>query len=254
MDQLLRDLQVGIRSLLKQPGTTALAAIALALGIGLTTTMFCIVDGVFMRGLPFEDAGRLLVVGEQDARQADPRPRDVPLNDYLEWRAAQRSFEGIAAFAEEGADIAADGTTPQHYQGAHITANAFALLRIAPSMGRTFTDADAADGAPAVALISDKAWRRQFDGDPKIVGRTVRIDRVAATVIGVMPAGFGFPHDEDVWLPLAERPAPTRKGAKSVFVFGRLRDGVGAEAAAAEFRTLTAPIAAREALSNVTVT
>src|SRR5262245_50617238 len=118
MDHFARDLRIGIRSLLSQPGTTALAAVALALGIGLTTTMFCIVDGVFLRGLPFERADRLLYVGEQDARQADRRPRKIPINDYLEWRAAQRSFEDLAAFSGIDADVGADEVTPRHYQGA----------------------------------------------------------------------------------------------------------------------------------------
>src|SRR5690349_10513634 len=99
MELLFRDIRLGLRSLLRLPGTSALAATALALGIGLTTTMFCIVDGVFLRGLPFERAERLLYVGELDARRAGGRPDDMPINDYVEWRAAQRSFEDLAAFS-----------------------------------------------------------------------------------------------------------------------------------------------------------
>src|SRR5215510_6159476 len=148
MEQLVRDTRIGLRALLKRPGTSALAAVALALGIGLTTTMFCIVDGVFLRGLPFERADRLLYVGEQDARRADRRPRAIPINDYLEWRTAQRSFEDLAAFSGIDADVGADEVTPRHYQGARMTANAFALLRTTPAMGRALTDADALDGAP----------------------------------------------------------------------------------------------------------
>jgi len=252
MEQFSRDVRIAIRSLLKQPGTTALAAVALALGIGLTTAMFCIVDGVFLRGLPFEGAGRLLYVGEQNAKLADRRPRDIPMNDYLEWRAAQRSFEGLAAFSEEGADVAGEGITPQHYQAARVSAGLFALLRVAPVLGRALTDADAADGAPPVAVISDTAWRRQFDADPAIVGRVVRVDRVQTTIVGVMPAGFGFPHDEDVWRPLAERQTPARTERGSVNVMGRLRAGVDAKAADAEVAALTARIAEREAVSNLT--
>src|SRR5215471_1878698 len=121
MDQLFRDVRIGLRSLVRQPGTSALAATALALGIGLTTTMFCIVDGVFLRGLPFERADRLLYVGEVDARRGNGRPDAMPINDYVEWRAAQRSFEDLAAFADRGADVSADGVTPKHYQAARIT-------------------------------------------------------------------------------------------------------------------------------------
>src|SRR5262245_4395155 len=116
MEQVSRDVRLALRSLARQPGTSALAAIALALGIGLTTTMFCIVDGVFLRGRPFDRADRLLYVGEQDARQSRRPPDDIPINDYLEWRAAQHSFEGLAAFAESSADVGGDGVTPQHYQ------------------------------------------------------------------------------------------------------------------------------------------
>src|SRR3954468_20404366 len=141
MDRIRRDVHVAARGLLKHPGTTALAAVALALGIGLTTTMFCIVDGVFLRGLPFEQADRLLYVGEQDARRSERRPADVPINDYLEWRAAQRSCGGLSAFESNGADVPADGVTPQRYQASRIGASGFAVLRAAPAMGRLLTEA-----------------------------------------------------------------------------------------------------------------
>jgi len=251
MDHFARDLQVGIRSLLTQPGTTALAAVALALGIGLTTTMFCIVDGVFLRGLPFERADRLLYVGELSDRRSNGLPGDIPINDYVEWRAAQRSFEDLAAFSDDGADVSADGVTPRHYQAARITANTFALLRVAPSMGRALTDADALDGAPPAVMISDGVWRRQFEADPAIVGRLIRVDRVPMAVVGVMPARFGFPHDSDLWLPLTARAAPVRRAARRVQVFGRLRDGVDAAAATTEFRALTEPIGSRESIPNL---
>ena len=252
MEQLARDVRVALRSLLARPATSMLAAAALALGIGLTTAMFCIVDGVFLRGLPFERADRLLYVGQQDSRLADRRPRDVPMNDYLEWRAGQRAFEDLAAFIETGADVAGEGITPRQYEAARIEPSLLGLLRIAPAIGRAFTLADAAEGAPPVALISDTAWRRQFDANPDVVGRTIRVDRAPVTVVGVMPPGFGFPHDAHVWLPLPTRAMPTRAGNQPVHVLGRLRDGVGAGEANAEFRALTAALAARESLPNLT--
>src|SRR4051794_29974753 len=129
MEQIFRDLTAGIRSLRSRPGTSLLAAVALALGIGLTSTMFSIVDGVFLRGLPFERADRLLYIGVQDPRLSERRPREMLVNDWLEFRAAQRSFEDLAAFSELGVDVAADGVTPRHYQASRMTANTFAVLR-----------------------------------------------------------------------------------------------------------------------------
>jgi putative ABC transport system permease protein len=252
MEQIRRDVTAGIRSLRSRPGTSILAAVALALGIGLTSTMFSIVDGVFLRGLPFERAGQLLYVGEQDPRLPELRPRELPVNDYLELRAAQRSFEDLAAFTELGADVAADGVTPHHYQASRMTARAFTLLRVAPVMGRVLTDADAVDDGAPVVMISETAWRGQFEGDPNIVGRTIRVNRIPMTVIGVMRRGFGFPHDEDIWLPLPLRAAPARKDARSVQAFGRLRDGVDVEAGNVELRALAARLSAREAIPNLT--
>ena len=251
MDRLAGDIRIALRSLVRLPGTTVLAAVALALGIGLTTTMFCIVDGVFLRGLPFERADRLLYVGELDLRRPNPRPDQVPINDYLEWRTTQQSFEALTAFSEYGVDVAADGVAAKRYDALRITPNMFAVLRVAPAMGRGLTDADAADGALPVVVISDAVWRRQFNGDPAIVGRVVRVSRAAATVVGVMPPGFGFPHSEHVWTPLDTRRTSVRASGASVHVFGRLRAGVGAGAAAAEIRALTERMAARDAVANL---
>lgn len=254
MEQLHRDVTAAIRSLRSRPGTSILATVALALGIGLTSTMFSIVDGVFLHGLPFERADRILYVGEQDPRLAERRPREVPVNDYLEIRAAPRSFEELAAFSELGADVAAEGTTPRHYQASRITPNAFTALRVRPAIGRVLADADAADGAAPVAVISNAAWRGQFDRDSGIIGRTIRVNGAPTTVIGVMPAGFGFPHDEDIWLTLPLRTAPTRTAARSVQLFGRLRDGVDTETANTELAALVTRLAARDGIANLTGT
>src|SRR6185436_12389403 len=136
MEQLSREIRLALRGLGARPGTSLLAIASLALGIGLTTAMFCIVDGIFLRGLPFERADRLLYVGEQDTRHATRRPRDTPVNDYLEWRAAQRSFEDLAAFTQNGVDVGADGVSPAQYAAARIEPAAFGLLRVAPVLGR----------------------------------------------------------------------------------------------------------------------
>src|SRR5690242_11579789 len=155
---------LAVRSLLKRPGTSALAAVALALGIGLTTTMFSIVYGIALRGLPFERADRLLGIGNYDRGQAGPpRPRGLVAADFFDVAAAQQSFEELAASStrNENADlIGADGV-PLRYTSAQLTPNALHVLRVQPVAGRGFTDADAQPGAPLVVLIGESVWTAQ---------------------------------------------------------------------------------------------
>jgi predicted permease len=242
MDHFRQDLRFGARMLLKQRGTAALAIVALALGIGLTTTMFSIVDGVFLRGLPFDHAEALIYVGEKDARKPGNRPNEIPPDDFIDWRRQQTTCEDLAAFRDFNPDVAADAVAPTHYQASRISASTFNLLRVQPAMGRAFAASDEADDAPRVAILSDSAWRVQFAADPSIVGRLVRVDGVPMEVVRVMPPKFGFPHDSELWVPLTIRPgAPPRTG-DTVHVFGRLKPGATMAAATAEFSGMAARI------------
>ena len=234
------------RILLKRPGTSALAVVALALGIGLTTTMFSIVNGVILRGLPFERPDRIVVVGAYDRKQAGPpRPGGLPAADYLELRAAQRSFEDLAASASfdvRGDLIGPDGV-PMRYPSARLTPNALRVLGAAPLRGRAFAEADARPGAEKVVLIGETVWDSQFQRDPDVVGRTIRVNGDPTTIVGVMPASFGFPEHERVWFPLTID-AGESGSTHALDTFGRLRDGVSLTEANVELAALAAALRA----------
>jgi hypothetical protein len=170
MRGLVRDLRLGIRMLLKRPGTTGLAVTALALGIGLTTTMFSIVDAAFLRGLPFDHGERIVALS-----RVRPGPNgsdlNVPPDDFLDWKSVQHSFEGLAGTTTFPANISSTGRVAERYRGARMTANTLRLLRVRPAMGRDFTDNDGRADAPPVALISDALWTSRFDRTPDVLGQ-----------------------------------------------------------------------------------
>ncbi len=236
------DLRHGARALLRQPGLTAIAVLALTLGIGLTTTMFSIIEGAFLRGLPFPDADRIAAVAMLDTTQPDnDNGRDVFQQDFAEWRDAQQSFEVFSAFYNGTINVSGSEGRPERYDGAFVTANAFDVPRVKPLLGRTFVKGDDAPGAPRVTILSYEVWQNRFKGDPDIIGRTLRVNAQPTTVVGVMPAGFKFPMNEQIWVPLQLDVLRTKRGeGVGVTPFGRLKPGVSFEAAQAEFASLAA--------------
>jgi predicted permease len=230
--------------LVKRPGTSALAVLALALGIGLTTTMFSIVYAAFLRGLPFERPKEIVYVGAVNTQ--DPqRPGAMTVHDFADLGAAQRSFETFAAFASARADIAEGDQPPTRYEGQALTPNALRVMRTAPVLGRGFTDADAEPGAPKVLILGYTAWTNQFQQAPDIVGRRVKLNGEPATIVGVMAEGFGFPQTGEVWTPLTINPPASRAEGPRVNGFGRLARGVSVKAATTELRSIGARLAAQ---------
>src|SRR5262245_1339188 len=186
MREWLQDLRYGARMIVKRPGTSAIAITALALGIGLTTTMFSIVEGVLLRGLPFERADRIILL--QRARIQQPnRDDNVPIHDFMDWREQQKSFESLAGYYNQSVTLADDSGFPDRLRGARLTPNTLSVLRVAPIVGRDFSEADGAPGAPAVALIGYRVWQSRFKGDPNVAGTSVRLNGVQTTIVGVLP-------------------------------------------------------------------
>jgi predicted permease len=233
---ILTSLRHGIRSLLKQPGLAVLAVLALTFGIGLTTVMFSIIQGAFLRGLPFEDGGRVYSVGQADVREPDDQGRSTDRHDFAEWRDAQQSFEVFAGFYGGTVNISDGDGRPERFDGAFMTANAFDVVRARPAMGRVFQPGDDAPGAERVVVLGDPIWRNRYQADPAIVGRQIRVNGQPATVIGVMPEGFRYPTFVDVWVPLELDLLRSERGeATRVIAFGRLRPDVSPDQAQAEF-------------------
>jgi putative ABC transport system permease protein len=225
------------RDLRRAPGLLIFATAALALGIAAPTTMFSIAHGV-LRELPVPDGERLVHIAA-----VDPRVHAGWLNlrahDLLAIRAQQQTMTGAAAFGFGHYDVAAPGDRPERRPGAVVTADAFRVLRVAPAIGRDFTDADALPGAAPVAIISDALWQTRLAAAPDVLDSTLRIDGTETVVIGVMPTGFAFPNIEQLWLPLRLDVAalPARAGWQYI-TFGRLRPGVSLEGAKAELAAI----------------
>lgn len=244
-----KEIRYSLRALRRRPGQTATAALALALGIGLTTIMFSIVNGALLKGLPFEDSHELLHL-ERSNLSEGIESMEVTLHDYLDWRERQTTFEDIAAFYEGTVNVS--GTErAERFDGAFITASAFPLLGVEPVVGRTFTPEETSAGGEALLLLGHHVWRDRYGGDPSVVGRTVRVNAEPATVVGVMPEGFRFPLNADVWVPLRLDPAELERGEGTTLeVFGRLGDGVSPDQAAAEMSTIAGHLAERHPETN----
>lgn len=240
---LLADARYGLRTLARTPLLSFFAILTIALGVGLTSQTFSFVYGSVLRGVQVPGAGRLVVLSEAiPARNIEQD--QLPIQDYLDFRDQLSSFEFLAASTQGTVNLAGDEGPPERYAGGFMSSNAFTGLGVAPLMGRTFRVGEDLPGAPPVLLLGYDVWKNRFAGDPNIVGRSVRTNGEAATVIGVMPQGFRFPFHEDLWVThrIDKDAAPRRSGAY-VDVFGRLKDGVSLGAANAEVASVAARIA-----------
>jgi len=249
MASFWRNLRYGARMLAKAPGHTLAAAVALSLGIGLTTAMFSIVYGVMWRGLPYPHSERLMQVQVQ-APARDLFDQPVDLHDYLDWCRRQRSFEGLAGFNRATVTVSGDNR-PERLAGSALTANALGLLGVKPLLGRGFRPGEDRPGAAPVALLGYRLWRDHFGGDRNVVGKAVRVNGRQATVIGVMPPAFRFPVSEQLWMPLPLDPGKAERGKGEAFgVFGRLRPGVTPDRAGAEMAAIAGALAAEHPRTN----
>ena len=240
----LRELRYVFRMLAKNPASSAVAIVAMGLGIGLTAAMFSILDGILLHGLPFEESERLMHL-ERNNLSRDVRSMEVTEHDFEDWRAEVRSFEGLAGFTSGTFNLSDEGL-PDRYNGSWISANFLQLLRVEPLLGRGFAPEDEAPGAEPVLLIGHHVWQKRYGGDPGVVGRTVRVNSEPATLIGVLPEGFRFPVAEDAWMPLVPETAEHERGdeeGRTLEVFGRLADGVTVDGAAAELQTIAGRLA-----------
>src|SRR5215211_6495360 len=183
MEILWQDFRYGVRMLLRQPGFTALAALALALGIGANSAIFSVVNAVLLRPLPFEDPD--LLVWVWDTQPAiETAPTSVP--DFLDWREQSQSFEYMAAF-QAGRMFFDRGDEPEDVDVGLVTPDMFPLLKVSPVLGRTFTEEETQPGRFRVAVLSARLWQRRFNSDPDILGQTIQLSGFPYTVIGVLP-------------------------------------------------------------------
>jgi predicted permease len=254
MTNLLGDFRFGIRLLKKNPGHTAAAVVALALGIGLTASMFSIVNGVILTGLPFAHSDRLVYMATTNVTKSREQ---VPLTlaDFLEWQKRQTSFSGIAAFDATTINLSGNEKA-ERFDGGYMSANSFDLLGVRPILGRTLLPGEDQPQAAPVAVLGYGLWKSRYGGDPKILGKVIRINGAPTTIVGVMPEGFAFPVNQVVWVPLRLDPKRIVRGtdAEGVAAFGRLKDNVTLAQAQAEMAAIAKSLAREFPLTNQGVT
>ena len=222
MHSLIQDLRYAGRMLRCSPGFCVIAGLALAIGIGANTAVFMIVNAVLLRPLPYPHPERLLLLSEDPHKSQAAFPLRLPDRDFVEFRRYDRFFDGVAAFVACGTDMVGAGE-PVHLAAASVTADFMRELGFPPIMGRTMVAADETAGV-RTAVIGESLWRERFAAGPQIVGRKIRLDGVDHTIIGVMPPGFAFPSDAQLWTPMEVRPDPRIGFAR--LVVGRLKNGV----------------------------
>jgi predicted permease len=231
---LWEDVRFAGRLLLKDKWFTLVAAVALALGIGVNATVFTFVNAVLIRGLPIPESDRVMAVGGFD--RVRNRQTGVSYLDFRDYRDSARTFEMLGAFNGLIANVSDEGQPPERFQGSYMSAINFQIMGQQPVLGRSFTPDDDRVGAPAVAVIGHGIWVNRYGSNASVIGRTIRINDVPTTVIGVMPDNFKFPFNTDLWMPLGSIQGleQQRRNSRALQVFGRLAPGVSREQAQSE--------------------
>ncbi len=239
METLWQDFRFGLRQLLNKPGFALIATLSLALGIGVNTAIFSLVDAVLLRPLPFGDPDRLVMVWEDATKIGFPRNTPAPAN-YADWKAQNQVFEDMAALSWRSYNLTDEGE-PEKVEAQTVTANFFPLLGVKPELGRVFTQEEDRPGGSNVALISYGLWQRRFGGDPALIGKEILLDSQKHTVIGVMPPGFQFLGKEtSLWVPAAfSREELANRGRHYLTVVARMKPGVTLQQARADVAAIT---------------
>ncbi len=250
MRTLVQDIRYGSRMLLRKPGLTIVAVMTLTLGIGAGTVIFSVVDHVLLRPLPFPDSDRIFTIWNTYP-QTPWGEEEVSPPDFCDWREQNNFFNQLAAY-ERFSYVWTDSSDPVRLRAARVSGDFFSAMGINPILGRPILPADDHEGAHHVVVLSHELWRNQFGSDPSIVGHALTLNGVGFTVLGVMPAEFGFPGDVDLWSPLAYEPPfePALRRSTWLKTVARLKPGVTPDEAQADMSTIASRLEREHPESN----
>jgi putative ABC transport system permease protein len=241
------DWKLGARMLLKHPGLTLIGGLSLAAAIAIGSVGFEVASELLYKRLPFAEGERVVSIETRDAAASQVEPR--VLHDFAIWRESLETITELGAARLVERNVLTGEGRVEPLRVAEITASAFPLTRVPPLLGRPLQSSDALSGADPVVVLGYDVWQTQFLGDPAIIGRVVSVGRTGRTVVGVMPRRFGFPRNQQLWVPLPVQDAPPREGPP-VQVFGRLADGATWQAAAAELEVVSARLAVENPVTH----
>jgi len=259
MDALWKNLIYSARMLWKKPSLTAVAIIAIALGIGANTAIFSVVNTVLLQPLPYDQPEQLVILSTEQRNQALDGRGTFSVPDFLDVQQSSTSLQYVGTFQRTGT-IATEGGEPERLIGAAVNSDYFSVLGVKPVLGRVFTREEDKPGAAQVVLLSHSLWQRRFGGDPGIIGREVNLGG-KTTVIGIMPAGFEFPisdDDQDFWEPILSAAFMTKelreeRANRFIQVIGRLKQGATVDRAKADLDLLSRQIELHSPQSNTNV-
>jgi putative ABC transport system permease protein len=235
-NMILQDLRYAIRIMRKDAAVTVAAIAILALGIGSTTLVFSLANGLLLRPLPYAQPDRIVAVDEYSPK--DPNENgSVSFPNAMDLAARTQLLESLGVYGGGSAILRGDGTAEQ-VLAASLTSPVFRALGVAPLLGRTFTAAEDAANGPKVVILGEELWQRRFGRDPRILGRSIELGNSRRTVVGIMPASFRFPARAELWAPLQMDPAKVPRTDYGLQALAKLKPGVSAETATAEAQSL----------------
>jgi putative ABC transport system permease protein len=231
------NLRLGFRLIAKQPLFSGVAILAIALGIGAVTSAFSIFNSILLRPLPLIADQERLVAVMQTLRKEPDGNMGLCYPDYRELKRQSQTLEGVIG-VQQRTFILTDGETPERLLGCSISAGAFSLLGVQPVLGRDLLPAEEAPNSPMVVLLAHDVWQRRYAGDTNILRRPIHISGTPVTVVGVMPPGWRYPEQADIWMPLRQHPEHDKRGTYYLETVGRLKPGVSIQEARAELETI----------------
>lgn len=249
---MTRDFTYAVRMLVKTPGFAIIAILAIALGIGASTTSFSIVNAVLLRPFPLIQNQERLVFLSQFFTKTAENDNGMSFPDYLEIKKQATTLEGFGAW-QNATFIITNGEKPERFLGANLSAETFSFLRVQPILGRQFRPEEDNLNAPPVALLGYHIWQNLFGGDPALVGREVPINGRQVTIIGIMPKGWRFPEECDIWMPLQLDEKDNPRANYFLAGVGLLKKGVSIETARAELEAIAGRIAVEHPATNAGV-
>jgi len=233
---IIHDIRYALRILRKDLSVTAAAILILALGIGSTTLVFSLANGLLLRPLPYPQPERIIAVTESSPKDPNETTQ-ISFPNYFDIRARTRLLDDIGVYASAQWPIRGEGTA-ERVSGASVSDGVFRVLGLDPLLGRTISREDDVPNGPKVVVISEELWQRRYGRDPRILGRSIQIDDARSTIIGVMPAGFHFPDRADFWLPLQMDPTKAARTDYFLHAIARLKPGVSIQQATGELESI----------------
>src|SRR5215216_4146269 len=239
METLFQDLRFGIRSLVRNPGFTVVAALALALGIGANTAVFSVVNAVLLRPLPFKDPDRLVTISETNQSRGMNQNQVSPVT-FSEWLQQKQIFDDVTAWWYPQVNLTDSNNEPARVRTIDVTDNFFSVIGVQPVLGRGFLAGEDKRGAERVAVLNHKLWQTRFNSDPNIIGKSIALDGRSYSCIGVMPQGFNFPENTELYCPLGWDVTQHNRAAHFMEVVARLKPEVTLDRAQSEMNGLAA--------------